>query len=356
MQGLTVISLRPITSRAISRIFGTDLKSQAAEVVEVGSATSRTGHPAIAMPDELDRIVRHHPDSCPAFNFSRLLDPIVHQGPAITYRIQDAVIADGCVLSPRARQALRKGKRRWVLDEQPERFETAALCSYWVTEQYFAHWLIDTPSHELLARDLDAIPLTLAPTRYSHEPDYRALLSLPKRGVDYARIDDLWVLEDHELNDHRVSRIERNRSELRSTMSGQGPSHVFISRGVTGIGRILANEAKIADVLAARGFTILRPEQEDVRTIVESLYCASIIVSVEGSAIAHAVMAAPKGCGFLVLQPPRHFNSLFKSHSDAFGFRFGYTVGEVVSDEVFIQPIDRLLRAIDLLESAVAKG
>lgn len=345
--------LRPLTSRMIQRLTGRALRDRATEVRTLGGATRRTAQPAIALPRELDRLVRHHPDSRMHHNLARLLDPIVAQGPTVAYRIDDALIADGCLHGRAARMVLRSGRRRWGLPGGFEHRTQAVLCSYWATELYFAHWLIDTPTHERLAHDMGWAPVVLDPPLYAHEPGYRDLLGLPREAVNYACFDRLWVLEDHELNAHRLERLERNRALVRGKVAQTGAERVFISRGMTGVGRVLGNEAALCADLSALGFAIIEPERLTASAIAAALANARIVVAVEGSAIAHAVLAAPNDAAIVTIQPPRHFNSLYKTHCDALGMRFGYVIADPTGDETFIQPLDRLLQTIDLVDAAL---
>ena len=346
-----MISARPTTSRVISRILHATLESEADKIVEISPSTSRPARPAIALPDETDRIIRglaaSDRDTMP-----RLTSPFFTQGSAYAYRLRNALIADGSVMIDRAYANFTSAKRNWILRGPFERIEEGALCSSNVIEQYFGHWLTDGLSQELLACDGGLMPLTLTPpTQRIHEVGYRTLLEMQSHAVNVARVGSLWIFEDGELSPHRVARIERMRDRLRRAISSVGPTRIYITRGVKGALRSLVNENEVIDLLAARGFSILSPEQSNSRMIVEQLRSAHIVVSVEGSALAHAAIAVPRGAGLFVIQPPRRFNLLWKSYCNVLDFNFGYTVADAVGDYEFRQPIDRLSRALDLFET-----
>ena len=347
-----MVSIRPITSRVISRMCQATLETEADKIVEIAPATRRPARPAIALPDETNRVISALVASDRG-TIPRLNSPYLSQGAAYAYRLQNALIADGCVMTRRAYGSFVAAKRSWILRGPTEQIEEAALCSSSVIEQYFGHWLTDGLSQELLAQDRGLISLTLTPhPRRIHEAGYRTLLDIKSHAVDVAIIKRLWIFEDGELTDHRVARLERMRGRLRRAISTVGPARVYITRGIKGAQRSLVNENEVIDMLTARGFSIISPEQTNSSTIVSQLRSANIVVSVEGSALAHAALSVPRGAGLFVIQPPRRFNLLWKSYCDVLDFNFGYTVADEAGEHGFRQPINRLSRALDLFEAA----
>ena len=344
--------LRPISSRLIGRLSGRPLTDHAIERRELGGATSWPVAPVVMLPDEMDRVVRHHLDSKPALNLDYVTATAIQQGPTRAHAIEDVVIADGSLLAPGGYSVLRpESRRKWLGGSIPS-IDTAVMCSTSMTERYFAHWLQDGFTHELLADRIGAPAIVLPPVPRAHEPGYRALFDRPARPVAIARVAKLWLIDDAEVNAGRKSRLDQLRQRLRDKTSADGPSHVFLSRGTSGRGRILANERDICNALQQRGFAIVEPEKSNVEDIAYALRSAQLIVAVEGSALAHAAMAAPENARLMIIQPPRHFNMLYRMWAGVLGMRFGFTVADVVDEENFAQPTDRLLRAIDLLEQA----
>lgn len=305
---------------------------------------------------EADRIVGHHADSTPSVNMALLSGGAIHQGPTRLHLVRDALIADGTVLTARSYDRLaRGGKKRMILTGQPERISEGALCSTQVTERYFGHWLKDGVAHELLAQDRELLPIVLARSPWLHEEGYRTFLGLHPRQVDYARCDRLWLLEDWEVNAHFVGRYERLRSKLRETINAsEANGRVYLARGALAAGRALSNEEEVRAALERRGFTILDPTQSSAEDIARTLASARLVVSPEGSAITHAILAMPRGSGIITIVGAQHFNLAYKLICDALGIRFGLTVADAVDTDRFSQSIDRLLATIDLIERAVA--
>ena len=344
---------RPLTSRLVSRLLGRSIADGATRAVTIAPPSDVPNPPAISLPDERDRILGHHPLSVPETNWSWLDDATIHQGATRAHLLRDIVIADGTLLSATAYAAIRSQKRRMRVPSGLPAIAEATFCSTFVTERYFAHFLMDGLSSELLARDQQWRALMLAGTEYGHEAGYREAAGLPGERVALARVDRLWLLEDCEVNANRTARLNLLRDTVRGDATGRS-RNVFISRGTLGVGRVMGNEAEVVEALSKREFDILFPEQTDPADIIERLRSARIVVAVEGSAIAHAIISAPRGAGVMVIQPPRSLNMCYRIYAAAVGLTFGYTVGEPTSEETFSQPIDRLNRAIDLLDGALA--
>lgn len=346
-----MFSVRPVTSRLLARLLSRRLVDSAVEVRTIAPAAEQPSKPLFCLPDDPDRIRGHHPDSSPGTNLARLRGDPIRQQESRAYRLQNVLIADGTLMTRSARAAITEQRRRKLLPNAPVRLRDGAFCSTYVTERYFGHWLRDGLSHELWAHDNGVQPLVLpAPPGRIHEPGYRALTGMQAEHLAHAHVDDLWYLEDHELNDDRVGRMKRVRDSIRGAVGKDGPSHVFLSRGTTGKGRMLANEGALQDALARRGFSLLTPETSTPAQIARTLASARVVVSPEGSAKAHAAMSMPEGGTLVVLQPPLHFNMVYKTIADAMGQRFAFTVGDAVGGEAFTQPVDRLERLLDVVD------
>ena len=349
-----MLSIRPLTSRLFARITGRHIFDEAELVREIAPAAAWEVRPTISLPNEVDRIVRHHPVSIAANNLSLVHDTLIKQGPTRAHLLRDVVIASGALMTTRACDTISSERRQAILHRPLDQIAAGAFCSTTMTERYFGHWLMDGLSHELLASDIESSPLSFAGSNRAHEPGYREILAMQTHEVSFAKVQRLWVLQDCELNQNRAARLRRIRARLGNAAVDEGHSHVFISRGSTGVGRTLVNEMELCEVLSKRGFNIIEPEVMSAKAIAQELHRARIIISVEGSAIAHAMLACPQGAGLLVIQPPRHFNMIWRTYCGIFGMPFAFTVGTAVASESFHQPIGRLMDSIDLLEREIA--
>jgi capsular polysaccharide biosynthesis protein len=348
-----LVRFRPVTSRVLARVSQANLRASAIDVIEISPASTRPSPAPLFLPGELDRICAHHHEATPDHNIA-VLSGAASTTHAATRAmlLKDILVANGAMMGARHVDVIRSGSREPLLTGAIDVLDQAVMCSDYVTENFFAHWLVDGSSHDQISRQLGKRPLRMSRAPWLHEPGYAALLGMAPRQTGATFIRHLWLLDDSGLNDGRMARLEIARERVRATAKPSGPPRVFVSRGVQARGRTLNNEPEVAAALATQGFVVLEPEHSDVATIIDTLAHAEMIVAVEGSALAHAALTAPTGAKLLIIQPPHHFNMLWKAVADGLNMPVGFTVGDPIDHHRFVQPIDRLLATLDLLEAA----
>jgi Glycosyltransferase 61 len=353
-----MISLRPVTSRVVARLFRTSVASSASQTLELSPRVQCSVDEPLMLADAPARIRRHHLDSDPALNIERLTRTLVEQGPTRMHLLRDIIIADGAVMARNFFERLAPVKRRVLALGEPEHIEEAVLCTTYFTEKYFGHWLREGLALEQLATDQGLMPLVLDRPPWTHESSYRRIVSMHPRRARLARCDRLWIVEESRYNSHFAERYHRVRDRLRVAV-GAAPSanlRVLLGRGRTAKTRILANEDEVRRALGEHGFIALEPESMDAADLASILAAARMVVAPEGSALAHATIAMPRGSGLLTILGAQHFNMNYKAICDTLDFRFGFTIADAVGRDQFRQPIDPLLRTIDLIESAVERS
>lgn len=349
-------SLRPITSRLAARLLRNQLVSAAEQTLEIAPGSSLRVDFPVMLADEPDRIRAHLSTSHPEVNRARLTSRCFVQGPTRMHLLRDVIIADGTLLTASSYDRIAPGSPRWFLRGELDEIDEAAFCSTYVSQKYFGHWLVDARGHELLATDYNLTPLVLNSRIWTHEPSYRRLLAMDAKRTNFARCNRLWILEDHEQNGHFIARYQRLRERIGEQAEGRnGTERVFLERGNQAKGRSLLNNEEIKSALTKLGWTILEPEKESAENIVQALSNARIIVSPEGSALSHAALAARAGSGILTIIGAEHFNMPFKGLCDSLGIVFGFTIADAAEEDGFRQPLDRLLRTIDLMDLSVER-
>jgi hypothetical protein len=89
--------------------------------------------------------------------------------------------------------------------------------------------------------------------------------------------------------------------------------------------------------------------------LIDQLFGARIVISVEGSQLSHALYSLGDRAGLVVIQPPDRF---FNSHMDwarLLDVRYGFVVGEQ-KEAGFYLALDDLLRTIDLVDAELTKA
>lgn len=326
---------------------GIGLSQAAVEEVVLHPAQETFSRAAISMPGEIDRATGSIEFS--TLDEQRIWDRegMLPHGPTISYLLHNALYDRGAVYAGAYGGRIKSLRRRPIVVGSIDHVVEGQMCSGGGGERFFGHWLCDNLSSELLAADRGLHPLVGRWPVYDHEPGYRALADLHAWSIDCAIVDKLWMIDDRGYNAGRVERFRRLRSRIGAGRS-PGGDIVYIGRGVTGAARHLINDADVREVFAQRGFVIVDPEQLQPHEIVRSLSRASVVVSVEGSALCHALVAAPASAGIVAIQPPNRLNLFNKIVADLLGMRFGYVVAEP-HGQAFSVDITRLMKTIDLV-------
>ena len=200
----------PIVARLRARLLGNPrLFDRASEVIELAPAVDRMQPAAIALPGEFDRVVAVQEETTWAMR-ARALKREVHGGmgrPLATVSTMP-YLGMGPLYFDGGYEVIGHRSSKRLLSGHQDHFAEAQLCSNYVIDRYFGHWLIDGLTLELLAAQRLLPAISPANSFWPHEPGYRDLCDLKIARSDNARIDRLWVIDDRGLNDNWISRIE----------------------------------------------------------------------------------------------------------------------------------------------------
>lgn len=347
--------LWPLTSRAVRAIRPRELAGVADRTVVFDPGKAWNARPLLHLPNELDRMISHHPDSFPATNLELIECKGYVQLPTLGHLLKRAVVADGSVLTPSWLLPIRHQPRRAVLPRIDLQLHQAAMCSTYVSERYFGHWLRDQLPSELLAADLALEPLALPGTVRSNEPGYRELSGLQVRKPELALVDELWLFEDFAVTPHRLERLERFRNRLRDAAPrGLGHEVVYIGRSAGSIGRALANETELAAQLAEQGIATVMPETLEPAEIVGALRDARVVLGPEGSALDHALCAMPRGATLFEIQPPRQINFHRRIYCEGLDINYAIAIGDDIDVDSYSITPAHIYRTLDVIARAVS--
>ena len=342
--------LRPLINRLTSRRNSSHepFLSSADDRVVVGDSSIRHRNPAVIAQTEIDLI------TCMRDNVPRdpvmetLLEGEIQSGQTTCYIFRDALVHDGSIFTKREHYHIRPRQGRLLPLTSIEKKTNGLLCTNWVIEKYFGHWLHDGLMLELLSHELGHEPISFKRRPWIHEPDYRKLAECEVLPIGTTIFDELVIPDDIALNECWKNRMDL----LRTRMIGPSPASpnkfVYMMRGKSAVGRTLVNEDAVAEFLSARGFEILHPEKLPVSEIKQLLSAAQLIVAMEGSAQAHALMFAQTGTKFLSIQPADQFNVIFKPLFNAVGQTWGACIADGENGN-YVMDLDRLAAAIELV-------
>jgi hypothetical protein len=313
---------------------------------------SVTHLPAIYLDGQIERITGSPVESTKAQEIESVMRLKGRHAPTIAYHLRDVALVDGSVYSGRLRFFVRDLEASSPVE--PIDLDRAALVSSYYGVRYFGHWLRDDCTLHLLARDLDIPPLCLPGPTGLHIEGYKSLFDQSWTPTFRAYVKHLTIFSDHHQNGLRRQRYERLRAIVAARFPRGAPrSFVYLKRGADGVPRSIRNEDEIIRTLAASGFTVLDTASTPLEELLGTLVNARIVVSMEGSHIAHCVCSMPSDSGLLVLEPADRFSANQRLWTDCLGIRSGFVVGTLKETGYEFDPTE-IRRTIDLLERALA--
>lgn len=328
-----------LVSRNLARVMRrgpTDLESQAIERYVICPAEQVEGRPAIYPPGALDLIQGLSPWRDWQVEQGLIQGAAIHHAPTEALVIPDVVLAQGHLYRAGAKERVGLGAARMWDRALPARRDLpeAHLVATWTGADFFGNFMQDSLPLEMLP-PAGAHPIGAPVKPYGHAPGYRALLDLPVPDLPgHARIRRLTLYRDFAQNSLKEARYRELRTRLRAHLrrSDAPPPGIFLRRGSDGEARALVNEDAIAEMLAGLGFAIIDPARMQPDQIAAMALDAGIVVSVEGSHLAHAIYALADRGAFLVIQPPRRFALPYKEFADRMGMAFGFVLGRPAGD------------------------
>ena len=355
MTSRRIFRFSPTSSRILrkARLSG-PLSEAASETIELHPATTASELPAIALSGEFDRIKqpRHQ---IPMAQLETALSggPTMHAA-TIGYRFTNALLADGSIYVGYRYETVAQRPRYPLIFGAVSEYDTAQLCADAGADVFFGRWLINSLTKELLAQEQCMQPINQPNAIRIHEAGYRSLLNLYADAPDRALFTNLWIVDDRGYNTDHVRRFRALRQRL--PQSKRRPDKlVYLGRGKIGVpGRDIAAEETLQDTLANAGFTIIHPELMSAWQIQRALGDARLVLAVEGSAIAHALLAMPSGGAIVTLQPDNRFSTAHKSIAEFAGIRFAFLVATSTNLGLSVDD-QRLMRLIDVVQQELSR-
>jgi hypothetical protein len=90
--------------------------------------------------------------------------------------------------------------------------------------------------------------------------------------------------------------------------------------------RTIEYEGGPIETLVKQGFELL-DVTSDFKTLFDTLRCAKLVVSIEGSHINNYNYSAGSNCAVFVLQPSDRFTARHRHWAESVGVQFGFVVG-----------------------------
>ena len=192
--------------------------------------------------------------------------------------------------------------------------------------KYFGHWLTDGLPLTLLAEEDEALYLPFD-SRWHHAASYLDLLGITRIPNEYVLFDEMSFCVDIGQNENRRCRLRQVRDRLHRAVKGHGNKLVYLQRGQTGARRHIVNEDDLIVALEASGFVTI-PSDAPLQDLLAACRGVETLISIEGSHMTHALLAANEGALHITLNQADRFNNVFVDYMPALRSRLGTIVME----------------------------
>lgn len=228
--------------------------------------------------------------------------------------------------------------------------EDALYPMSFVSRKYFGHFLTDACATALLAQPGQAL-LIDDNKDWPHAAEYISAFNLKPAMPMPSFVQRLTFCSDLSEGTNKRTRYDelRRRIALSYGPRGTPTEAIYLRRGRTGAARLIADEDRLADELAARGYKIVTLEGATAADLAGQLRNARRVLSIEGSHISHVYYLAPPGVDLCVLMPNDRTVFVHRGISHSFGGRFGFVVCRRAGDAYRLD-LDQVLRTLDLFD------
>jgi capsular polysaccharide biosynthesis protein len=306
--------------------------------------------PAIFASSHIDRIKATSLYAKLEYETSLIRKELITHHPTVMYAVGSAKIYSGMILFGNMQYLNLHNKREDFAPYQEIDEAIISLSDYGAF--FFGHWLRDDLSSSLIGEQSRPY-ITLYNPKYQHVLGYSSLTDYQQIYVSDAKVKNLWLLTDFSQNSFKIDRYLALRSRIQHKLNPADIKYsgVYLCRGNTGKLRNLINEDEVINKLVSIGFDVLHPEQMSVAELVQRLWNAPMVVSVEGSAFNHALYPMALNGALLVLQPPYRFCNMHKGIAEAMGRRYGFYVCQSCENKTdfMVDDFDTLYQLIDQL-------
>lgn len=350
-------SLRPIRNR-LRRLFGggrAEFFDSAIESWQICPAEAVEITPGIWLPDQVEQIAQTEFGGLQDILSQMRGNPAEPTPPTMGHRFRDVDFVDGVLHARGAERHLRRRQHSGLTYARPAKAISGALYESWIGNRWFGNWLLNDCLAYRLA-EAAGNPVTSAPLRGGHIQRYEQLLDMTPGRIGDVHFDELVLFDDLHNNRSRRERAQQNRARLVAGRNLKPLPGVFIFRGASGDARILENEAEIAERLEVEyGFHTLYVDRDDADRMAEAAGAARMVVGVEGSQLAHGVIAMPAGGTVLTLQPADRVTTSLKLLTDCWRQQYAMVVGPGTARGYRVE-WDQLRRTLDLIAAENAEN
>lgn len=291
--------------------------------------------------------------------FKRFFDETYSSGPFYQYQLENVLILKNRIFFSNYEYLLNplEKKIRVYNSNDLVEYEHASFSSMRISTVFFGHWLHE----ELLLIDylqgkqniVSSSPdmpqkrdiVGFFNLKYSVNPLTKIQLADMYHGWQHTTIYKN-ILADYKKKISVLAPTKRNSTELKI---------VYLKRGLTSVKRNLQNEEEVL-IKLSKHFDVSSyiAETTPIQELYTAIYSADIILGIEGSQLAHGIVAGRAGAILACIQPPRRFYNPFKTYCADAGMRYAVFVAEQCEDkDSFSIDLDRLKQFLIYVENCI---
>lgn len=337
----------PLVAPVLRRVLG----SSSPEIEVLQPAETEAVTPPACLPGMLDRAIATVEGNDLSHYLDVATETSVTHAAALRKIYRNAIVRRKVFATWRSNERIGPDRGLAELLGPITEVQTLRYCYDDVTRLYFGHWLTDAVSSALIDPNRGVLWMPPIPGS-THAQDYLDALDLQLAEGPVLHAREMIAYQDYGQGSHKRKRYDTINQRLLARFGGNDPStSVFIKRGSTGVARAITNEDALIEALVARNWTILDIATASVARMQRVLLTASVVVSIEGSQIDHAILAMPKGAAMVILVPQDRFLLRFVGLCRARGIRSGFVVIEGRLFDGYRADLDEILRTVDLAQA-----
>lgn len=338
-------ALGVVARTAISRRLNALPKFSEWDYRQVETSVELPCRPAIFQIEQMDRVIQCGFGASLEGELQKISAKYWRTSPASVYDLKDVLVLGGHVFHHGERNLLRDYGLLRLSFRSIQRFDSVVVPNSFLGLHFFGHWLRDDCSGFELARSMGRIVSVRRPFNRDAAA-YSEFLSQSWDEQDGFFARSSTFISDIGFSPKKGERLRVLRARLRKRIGQRiKPEIAFIRRGNDDPNRNPRNEDQLLVRLASLGVRIV-DGSSPISEVLGQVLDADIIVGLEGSQLAHAVLVLKEGGALIVLQSPFRFYNPHYEWVRLLEMNYGTVVGTVAEDG-FTVNFDDVARMID---------
>lgn len=279
--------------------------------------------------------------------FEDFFSPTYSSGPFYHYQIDNMLLLKNRIYFDDYEYQLNPLEKavRYYQSKDLDEIENISFTSMRISNVFFGHWLRE----ELMLIDYLQGKSEILSSSYitPQKKDIVDFFNLKFIVSQYAKIKHADMYDGWQHSKIYIDILKKYKEKIASTMEASDsemPHIVYLRRGGSATNRALKNENELINTLRkSYKVTDFVAESTPIQELYPKIYSADIILSIEGSQMAHAIIAGRFGATLLCIQPPERFYNPFKNYCADVGLKYAILVAEPGKDKAsFFVDIKRL--------------